>query len=103
MVNWRAYNESLVRRGQVMLDFDVIDGWEEELEKMNEGKVGEPYHYPESFVQLLGYMRTYFRLPYRQTEGVVQAHAGKKVPSIPLITVQLAGVLTSSILKSMKK
>ena len=42
-------------------DFDVVDGWEEEEElekKMNEGKVGEePYHYPESFVQLLGYMR----------------------------------------------
>jgi hypothetical protein len=55
MMNSRAYNESLVRRGKVMLDFDVIDGWEEEeLEKMNEGKVGEPYHYPESFVQLLG-------------------------------------------------
>jgi hypothetical protein len=26
MVNWRTYNESLVRRGEVMLDFDVIDG-----------------------------------------------------------------------------
>ena len=46
LVNWRAYNESLVRRGEVMLDFDVVDGWEEEeLEKMNEGKVGEPYHH----------------------------------------------------------
>ena len=83
MVNWRTYNQSLVRRGQVMLDFDVIDGWEEELDKMNDGKVGEPYHYPESFIQLLGYMRAYFHLPYRQTEGVVKAHAGKKVPSIP--------------------
>jgi len=82
MVNWRSYNESLVRRGEVMLDFDVIDGWEEELDKMNEGKVGEPYHYPESFIQLLGYMRAYFHLPYRQTEGVVKAHA-RKVPSIP--------------------
>ena len=82
LVNWRAYNESLVRRGEVMLDFDVVDGWEEELEKMNEGKVGEPYHYPESFVQLLGYMRAYFHLAYRQTEGVVKAHA-RKVPSIP--------------------
>lgn len=38
MVNWRSYNESLVRRGEVMLDFDVIDGWHDELEKMNEGK-----------------------------------------------------------------
>ena len=41
LVNWRAYNESLVRRGEVMLDFDVVDGWEEEeLEKMNEGRKG---------------------------------------------------------------
>jgi hypothetical protein len=72
LVNWHAYNESLVRCGEVMLDFDVVDGWEEEeLEKMNEGKGGEePYHhYPESFVQLLGYMRAYFHLAYRQTEG----------------------------------
>lgn len=83
MVNWRTYNESLVRRGQVMLDFGVIDGWQEELEKMNKGKVGEPYHYPDSFVQLLGYMRAYFHLPYRQTEGVVKAHVRRKVPSIP--------------------
>lgn len=50
---------------------------------MNEGKVGEPCHYPESFVQLLGYMRAYFHLAYRQTEGiVVKAHARRKVPFI---------------------
>lgn len=28
-------------------------------------------------------MRIYFRLPFRQTEGVVTAHTGKKAPSIP--------------------
>jgi hypothetical protein len=83
MVHWPSYNESLVRRGQVMMDFDIIDGWQEELDRMNQGKIGEPYHYPDSFVQLLGYMRTYFHLPFRQTEGVVKAHAGNKVPSIP--------------------
>lgn len=32
--------------------------------------------------QLLGYMRAYFHLPFRQTEGVVKAHA-KSIPSIP--------------------
>jgi hypothetical protein len=71
MVHWPSYNESLVRRGEVVVDFDVIDGWEEEeLEKMNEGNiVGEPYHYyPDSFVHLLlGYMRVYFHLTL-QTE-----------------------------------
>jgi IS5 family transposase len=83
MIDWPSYNESLVRRGQVLLDFDVLDGWDHELSQMNLGKVGEPYDYPDSFMQLLGYMRAYFHLPYRQTQGVVIAHASKELPSIP--------------------
>jgi IS5 family transposase len=83
MIDWPSYNQSLVRRGQVLLDFDVLDGWDHELSQMNHGKVGEPYDYPDSFMQLLGYMRAYFHLPYRQTQGVVIAHASKKVPYIP--------------------
>ena len=83
MLNWTSYNESLVRRGEVILDFDIIDGWYVELERMNEGKRGATYGYPNSFVQLLGYVKAYFHLPYRQTEGVVRAHAANKIPSIP--------------------
>ena len=83
MIDWPLYNESLVRRGQVLLDFDVLDGWDHELSQMNRGKVGEPYDYPNSFIQLLGYMRVYFHLPYRQTQGVVIAHTSTKVPFIP--------------------
>lgn len=82
MVHWPSYNESLVRRGEVMLAFDVIDTWNDELTSMNTGKEGALYRYPESFVQLLAYMRAYFHLPYRQTEGVVKAHA-RSIPSIP--------------------
>jgi transposase len=85
LVNWHSYNELLVRRGEVVLDFDVIDNWNNELDNMNNGKEGASYRYPDSFVQLLGYMRVYFHLPYRQTEGggVVKAHSNKKVPSVP--------------------
>lgn len=83
MVNWASYNESLVRRGEVVLDFEVIDGWYNDLERMNEGKRGAAFGYPDSFVQLLGYVKVYFHLPYRQTEGVVRAHAANKIPSIP--------------------
>lgn len=36
-----------------------------------------------TLVQLLGYMKAYFHLPFRQTEGVVRAHAANKLPSIP--------------------
>lgn len=83
VLNWHKYNESLVRRGEILLDFDVIDNWHSELNGMNEGKEGAAYRYPNSFVQLLGYMRVYFHLPYRQTEGVVRAHADNKLPSVP--------------------
>jgi hypothetical protein len=82
MVDWPTYNETLVRRGQVLLDFDVVDRWDLELSQMNLGKVGEPYCYPDLFIELLGYMRAYFHLPYRQTQGVVMAHANN-VPNTP--------------------
>ena len=83
MRNWKNYNESLVKRGEILLDFDVIDNWESELSKMNEGKEGRKFVYPDSFIKLLGYMRAYFHLPYRQTEGVVREHASSTLPSIP--------------------
>jgi hypothetical protein len=82
-VNWNKYNESLVRRGEILLDFDVIDNWDSELEEMNQGKEGRKFVYPDSFIKLLGYMRAYFHLPYRQTEGIVRAHASNTLPSIP--------------------
>ena len=82
-MNWRNYNESLVKRGEVLLDFDVIDNWHAELEEINEGKKGRKFVYPDSFIKLLGYMRAYFHLPYRQTEGIVRSHAANTLPSIP--------------------
>jgi hypothetical protein len=81
--NWKNYNESLVRRGEILLDFDVIDNWDSELSEMNKNKEGRKFVYPDSFIKLLGYMRAYFHLPYRQTEGVVREHAFNTLPSIP--------------------
>jgi hypothetical protein len=82
-VKWSIYNRSLVRRGEILLGFDVIDNWDTELKEMNKYKVGEPFHYPNTFLLLLGYAKAYFHLPYRQTEGIAQGHAKGKVPSIP--------------------
>ena len=82
-MKWSEYNESLVRRGEILLGFDVIDNWDKELGQMNKGKTGEPFHYPDTFVLMLGYAKVYFHLPYRQTEGIVNGHAGSRIPSIP--------------------
>lgn len=82
--DWGRYNEALVRRGEILLDFSVMDEWKRELKRGNEGKVGGQYRYPEAFIRLLCFVRLYFHLPYRQTEGFVRAMAkyveGLKAP-----------------------
>ena len=52
--NWKKYNKSLVRRGEIMLSFDAIDSWSTELKEMNHGKEGHQFVYPESFMEALG-------------------------------------------------
>ena len=85
-MKWSTYNQSLVRRGEIMIGFDIIDNWDTELKEMNKDKVGEPFQYPNTFLLLLGYAKAYFHLQYRQTEGIAQGHAKGKVPSIPHYT-----------------
>ena len=52
-MKWSIYNQSLVRRGEILLGFDVINNWDTELKEMNKDKVGEPFHYPNTFLLLL--------------------------------------------------
>ena len=70
--NWEEYNESLVRRGEMLLDFDLLDEWEDGLKGVNEGKKGAPFRYPEAFMRLLAYLHVLFHLPFRQEEGFVK-------------------------------
>ena len=44
------------------------------------------YFITNTFLLLLGYAKSYFYLPYIQTEGIAQCHAKGKVPSIPNYT-----------------
>ena len=67
--DWSRYNDDLVRRGEIGLDPSIVREWSNELKRENDGKVGEPYHYPESFFRLIAFVRLLFHLPYRQTEG----------------------------------
>ncbi|MEM3032540.1 MAG: hypothetical protein QXK39_06490 [Nitrososphaerota archaeon] len=50
---WSSYNEALVRRAELLFSFEVLDGWDEELELVNDGRVGAPYRYPDSFISSL--------------------------------------------------
>ncbi|MEM3855129.1 MAG: hypothetical protein QXG99_06335 [Conexivisphaerales archaeon] len=40
-MSWHDYNEALVERGSMILDFSFLDSWREELREMNgSNKVG---------------------------------------------------------------
>ena len=71
--NWREYNASLVRRGDVTFWFDeAVDAWEHEN---GEKKNGRPFVYSDVAIETLLTVRELFRLPYRQTEGLGRALA----------------------------
>ena len=87
-MNWSTYNQSLVRRGEILLGFDVINNWDTELKQMNK-KIKQESH----FIILILFFFSQricqgilFHLPYRQTEGIALGHAKGKVPSIPDFT-----------------
>jgi len=71
--DWNHINEGLVKRGEILLDLSILDKWSIELERMNAGKEGGRYAYPELFIRLLGCIHLLFHLPYRQTEGFLRA------------------------------
>jgi hypothetical protein len=47
VVDLHKYYESLVRRGEIVLDSDVIDKWHHELNGMNHGTEGAAYRYTD--------------------------------------------------------
>jgi hypothetical protein len=80
VIDWPSYNRSLVKRGEILFSYDFLDTWGHEIERMNRNKKGKPFVFPNSFILVIDYIRYSFRLPYRQTEGIIKA-TGKRLPS----------------------
>ncbi len=78
-VGWPDYNEELVIRGTFYLDFDFVDNWMDELKRMNEGKVGRPFTFPDGFVKWQAVWHQW--VDYRGLEGI--ARRFKKMNIIP--------------------
>jgi hypothetical protein len=70
--DWPEYNEKLVRRGELYFSFEFLNSWSEDLARMNRGKVGRRYLFPEPFIQQLMMLHTIFRVSYRSLEGMVR-------------------------------
>jgi hypothetical protein len=67
--DWKTYNRQLVKRGEYLLDLDWIQGWNNELEEMNRNKVGKPFKFPNSLIQVQGVWHS-IMIPYRMIQGI---------------------------------
>jgi len=69
--NWKEYNEKFVRRGKLYIFLDFLENWDEELNRRNEGKVGRPFKFPQTFMHFLAFLHVAF-FPLRQMEGFLR-------------------------------
>jgi len=74
--DWSVYNECLVKRGGFYLSLDFIEKWDALLNRMNQGKRGQPYRYPELFIEWMACVHIFLQLPYRQMEGFTRKLSG---------------------------
>ena len=60
----------MVVRGEFCLDFDFVDNWGKELKRMNDGKVGKPFSFPDSFMKWQAIWHQW--VDYRGLEGIAR-------------------------------
>jgi hypothetical protein len=81
-MDWQKIDEKLIRRGELIIDIDLLKHHEEELKTANQGKNGRPFRMAASYIQLLSAVRYLYGMPYRQLEGFTRT-LHKLVPALP--------------------
>lgn len=68
---WQVYTEQLIKRGEYFLAVDFVEGWPDELNEMNHNKVGAPFLFPKTLIELQALWHAK-RIPYRMIEGMTR-------------------------------
>ena len=85
VTDWPQYNQALKQRGSldIWIAEDVFDGWDDQLKAVNLSKLGHPFVYPASFIELVLQLGMVFHQPLRQTEGFTKSIL--KLLRLPLV------------------
>jgi len=81
-MDWQKIDEKLIKRGELIIDIDLLKHHEEELKAVNQGKNGRPFRMTASYIQILAAVRYLYQMPYRQLEGFTRT-LHKLVPALP--------------------
>ena len=84
VANWTAYNQALVRRGDVTvwLSSDAIAAWT----PRRSGRRGGQRRYSDLAIETALTLRLLYHLPLRQAEGFLHALFGALVHSCPALS-----------------
>ena len=81
-MDWQSVDEQLIRRGELLLNLEFLERYDDEPKAMNRGKEGHPFTLTHSHIVFLAVVRYLFGLPYRQLEGFTRA-LNRLVPGLP--------------------
>jgi hypothetical protein len=70
--SWHDYNESLIERGRILMDIGFLKSSNNEIKKMNQGKVGAPFEYSHSYIHFLAFLKIGFKIAYRTVQGITR-------------------------------
>jgi Transposase DDE domain len=56
----------------MLMDISFLKSWNEEIRKMNDGKVGAPFEYSYTYIQFLAFLKIGFKIAYRTVQGIVR-------------------------------
>jgi len=83
-MDWRLVDERLIRRGELLLILDFLEGYDYELSLLNDGEVGRLFKITDRYIVFLAVVRYLFSMPYRHLEGFTRA-LSRLVPRLPPI------------------
>jgi len=73
--DWGKYNDALVRRGEILLDFSTINNWKTRTQTTKQRQSRRTIPLPKLTHHATRPHRILYHLPYRQLEGFIRALA----------------------------
>jgi hypothetical protein len=83
--DWHEYNERLIKRGEFYINPQFLETWIEEINKLNNRKVGQPYLYPPSMIEFCSVLHSK-NFDYRALEGIIRALSKINTFTFPIIS-----------------
>lgn len=70
--DWKQCNRKLVDRGAFFLDHNILDKWKTSVDRMNAGKYGRPFEFPDELFYWAALQHVVLGMPYRQIQGYLE-------------------------------